>query len=96
MALTRGLLCTSTNLLEVSLDTEAFWCFVLLGTFACIFFLADIGALDGLDDEGAVEDDENDMVPIIDLDMPLPPLGADVFLALPLSVDEYFSGAYFF
>ena len=78
------------------MDTEAFSCFVLLGTLACILFLADIGALDGLDDEGAVEDDENDMVPIVDLDMPLPQLGADVFLALPLSGDEYFSGAYFF
>ena len=75
---------------------EALGRLALFGTLAC---LADIGALEGRDDMGALEDDVG--APplaagvIIDLDM-RPAVGADVFLALPLSGDEYFSGAYFF
>ena len=71
----------------------------MLGTLPCLLLLADIGALDGRDDEAAVEDN-TDAPPVaadtvIDLDM-RPAFGADVFLALPLSGDEYFSGAYLF
>ena len=84
------------SLLEVPLVPEGLWRLVLLGTLACLLLLADIGALDGREDEGAVEDDA-DAPPVaagtvIDLDM-RPTVGADVFLALPLSGDEYFSGA---
>ena len=71
----------------------------MLGNLPCLLLLADIGALDGRDDEGAVEDDADEPTvaadTVIDLDM-LPTFGAEVFLVLPLSSDEYFSGAYLF
>ena len=69
----------------------------MFGILPCL--LEDIGALDGRDDVAAIKEDACvDCVGakiVVDLDDGST-VGTDVFLALPLSCDKYFSGAYFF